>query len=116
MPSVHGQDHPDVASLAKSSLAKSYNNIGNVYQTQGVYEKALVQHQMALEIRTRVFGSDHPSVADSYKNIGIVYQHQGIMSAATEMYTKAYHTYLQILGPDHPSTQGIKPFVEKSSS
>ena len=65
---------------------------------------------------TRQATKTRQSMADSYQNIGIVNQHQGIMSAVTEMYKKAYHTYMQVLGPDHPLTQGIKPFVEKSSS
>jgi len=54
-----------------------------------VHEEALGQHEKALEIRTRVFGSEHPDVAISYKNIGIVYHHQGNVVEATEMYTKA---------------------------
>ena len=93
------------------SVADSYNHIGNVYESQGKYEEALVQYQKALAIDLAVHGQDHPSVADSYNNIGVVYGSQGNTSAATEMYTKAYHIYLQVLGPDHPSTQGLKPFV-----
>ena len=46
-----GDNHPDVA--------RSFNNIGIVYDKKGDLENALVQHQKALEIRTRVFGSDH---------------------------------------------------------
>ena len=92
-------------------MADSFNNIGVVYEKKGELENALVQHQKALEIRTRVFGSDHPDVAKSIKNIGIVYHNKGDRAAATEMYTKAYHIFLKKLGPDHPETQGLKPFV-----
>jgi len=71
---VFGSDHPDVA--------KSYNGIGIVYDSQGKYERALEYYQKSraleyyqksLEIRIRVFGSDHLDVAASYNNIGNVY-------------------------------------------
>ena len=53
-------------------MADSFNNIGVVYKKKGDLENALVQHQKALEIRTRVFGFEHPDVAASYINIGSV--------------------------------------------
>jgi hypothetical protein len=34
-----------------------------VYEKKGDLENALVQHQKALKIRTRVFGSDHLDVS-----------------------------------------------------
>ncbi len=57
-------------------MADSFNNIGVVYKKKGDLENALVQHQKALEIRTRVFGFEHPDVAASYINIGSVYDSQ----------------------------------------
>ena len=54
---VLGSEHPDVADL--------YNNTGGEYDSQGKYEQALVQHQKSLEIRLRVFGSQHSDVARS---------------------------------------------------
>jgi len=77
-----------------------------------VHEEALGQHEKALEIRTRVFGSEHPDVAISYKNIGIVYHHQGNVGEATAKYTKAYRIFHKVLGPDHPESLGLKPFVK----
>jgi len=96
-------------------VAKSYNNIGLVYDTQGKYEEALEMYTKSLDIKTRIHGGDnHPDVAASYQNIGIVYGKKGDRAAATEMYTKAYHIFLKKqLGPDHPQTQGLKPFVDE---
>ena len=94
-------------------MAKSFNNIGLVYEKKGDYENALVQHQKALVIQTRVFGSDHPHVATSYQNLAVVYQRQGNHVQTEEMVTKAYHIFLKVLGPDHPQTQGLKPFVDE---
>ena len=58
-------------------MATSYNNMATVYNSQGRHEEALVQHEKALEIRTRVFGSEHLFVAASYNNIAVVYRQQG---------------------------------------
>jgi hypothetical protein len=69
--------------------------------------------QKGLEIKTRVFGSDHPDVATSYQNLAAVYQRQGNHVQTKEMVTKAYHIFLRMLGPDHPQTQGLKPFVDE---
>jgi tetratricopeptide (TPR) repeat protein len=94
-------------------VATSINNLGTVYAGKGDLENALVQFQKALEIRTRVFGSDHPDVANSYQNLAAVYQSQGNHVQTKEMATKAYHIFLKKLGPDHPQTQGLKPFVDE---
>ena len=94
-------------------MTASFYNIGLVYQKKGDLENALVQYQKALEIRTRVFGSDHPDVAVSYANLAAVYQTQGNHVQRKEMVTRAYHIFLKVLGPDHPQTQGLKPFVDE---
>ena len=90
--------------LTRPSVADSFNNIGAVYAGAGDLENALVQFQKALEIRTRVFGSEH-HVAVSYQNLAAVYQSQGNHVQTKEMATKAYHIFLKKLGPDHPHTQ-----------
>ena len=68
-------------------------------------ETALLQHQRALEIRTRVFGSGHPEVAFSCHNIANVYFNQGKRAQAMEMATIAYDIYLKVLGPDYLRTK-----------
>ena len=80
---------------------------------QGQYERALENHQKALEIFIKFSGQDHPDVAVSYQNLGAVYQRQGNHVQTKEMVTKAYHIFLKVLGPDHPQTQGLKPFVDE---
>ena len=89
-------------------MADSYNNIGGVYLQKGDLENALLQYQRALEIQTRVFGSEHPSVAMSYFNMGLVYRSLGKAEEAREMFTKTYSIFLKVLGPDHPHTQQAK--------
>ena len=93
-------------------MADTYNNIGVVYEEKGDLENALLQHQRALEIRTRVFGSEHPDVAMSYGNMGYVYRSLGKAEEAREMFTKTYSIFLKVLGPDHPHTQQAKSQVD----
>jgi tetratricopeptide (TPR) repeat protein len=94
-------------------VANSYLGIGNVYDSQGQYERALEYYQKGLEIDIKVSGQDHPDVATSYQNLAAVYQRQGNHVQTKEMVTKAYHIFLRMLGPDHPQTQGLKPFVDE---
>ena len=93
-------------------MAASCNVIGAVYEQKGDLENALLQHQRALEIRTRVFGSEHPYVAMSYGNMGYVYRSLGKAEEAREMFTKTYSIFLKVLGPDHPHTQQAKSDVD----
>jgi len=84
-------------------VAKSYINIGLVYERQGDNENALLQHQKSLEIRLRVHGQKHPNVAELYHNIGSVYQMQGRGEAALDQYNKALEINVRVYGQDHPS-------------
>jgi signal transduction histidine kinase len=63
------------------------NNIGLIYQELGLYEKALVYHKQALQIRL-----GDPALlaqaATSYNNIGICYFHLKELTKAEEVYRK----------------------------
>ena len=62
-----------------SSVADSYNNIGNVLQYQGELKGAIEMYQKALKIKIACLGTEkHISVAKSYINIGIVLQSRGL--------------------------------------
>jgi Tfp pilus assembly protein PilF len=76
-----------------------------VYAGKGDLENALVQFQKALEIQTRVFGSDHPHVADSKENIGLVFQNMTKKSEARQMFTEAAGIRRKVFGADHPLTK-----------
>eukprot|EP00979_Chaetoceros_neogracilis_P013793 scaffold4087_cov172-Chaetoceros_neogracile.AAC.7 len=52
-----GPDHPDTA--------RSYKNIGMVYNKKGDYENALVEYRKALEIRLKVLGPNHSDTITS---------------------------------------------------
>ena len=76
-----------------------------MYAGKGDFENALVHMQKGLEIKTRVFGSDHPDVADSKENIGLVFKKMTKKSEARQMFTEAAGIRRKVLGADHPLTK-----------
>ena len=88
--------------LITTDVAKSYLGIGNVYDSQGQYERALEYYQKALEIDIKVSGQDHLDVAKSYNNIGLVYNTQGKYEEALEYYQKSLDIKIRVVGGDHP--------------
>ena len=75
-----------------------------MYAGKGDLENVLCQFQKALEIQTRVFGSDHPDVANSKENIGLVFQQMTKKSEARQMFTEAAGIRRKVFG-DHPLTK-----------
>ena len=67
-------------------------------------ENALLQHQRALEIRTRVFGSEHPGVATSKYNIAGLKEAQGDLEEARSLFLECEQIYANVLGVDHEET------------
>ena len=54
--------------------AKSYKNIGNVYDKQGNYDKALESYSKAFTIRKEVLGSEHSDTKSIQEIIDAVKQ------------------------------------------
>ena len=92
-----GADHPDVAT--------SYNNIANVYYSQGKYDQALEYLQKALKISLKKLGADHPHVAMYYLNIGVVYALQEKLTEAESSTQRAVDIARKTSGELHPDTQ-----------
>ena len=70
------------ALVINPTLARAYNNIGNVYLKEGQYDMALQNYKNALEI--------NPRYDVVYRNIGLVYMKQGAdLSLAEENLNKA---------------------------
>ena len=55
----------------------TYNNMASVYDSQGIYAKALEYYEKALAIWLEALGANHPDVASSYNNMATVYYNQG---------------------------------------
>jgi tetratricopeptide (TPR) repeat protein len=75
-----GGDHPEVA--------RSLNNLADLYQRQGRAADAEPLYVRALAIRQRAFGPDHPDVATSQNNLAAFYQAQGRTADALPLVEK----------------------------
>jgi len=64
-----GPQHPNVA--------RSYNNLGNVFGDEGDLKKAKEYHERALAIRQQTLGPQHPDVATSYNYLATVLRDHG---------------------------------------
>jgi len=93
-------------------VANTYNNIGIVYRNKGDLENALLQHQRALEIRTRLVGSEHPEVATSYSNMAVVRGRQGHYEESARLFEEGHNICMKVYGYHHP--QIAKSHVNKA--
>ena len=94
-------------------MAKSYNNIGNVYYKQGDYAKAIEYYNKDLEISKKVLGENHPDVAITYNSLGNAYYSQSDYAIALEYYQNCYKIRKSTLGEYHPDTTESKESIEK---
>ena len=66
---VLGRDHPDVA--------RSLNNLADLYERQARYDDAEPLYRRALAIREAALGPDHPDLVTSLNNLASLYQTEG---------------------------------------
>jgi CHAT domain-containing protein/tetratricopeptide (TPR) repeat protein len=59
------------------NLARTYNNLGNLYRVMGQSELAMFYYQKAEEIFKAKFGQRYPMVGKIYSNMGIIYKDNG---------------------------------------
>jgi len=78
------------------------NNLGLLEFREGEFEKARHSDEMALEIRTRLLGREHPAVATSHNNLGSDLWMLGRYDDAQAQLREAIAIHEAIAGPDHP--------------
>jgi tetratricopeptide (TPR) repeat protein len=76
-----GPIHPD--------LAKSLNNLAELYRIQNRGTEAEAMHQRILAIRERTLGPNHPDVAKSLNNLALIYHAQKRNAMAETYYRRA---------------------------
>lgn len=59
-------------------------------------------YSLALKIRIKILGPEHPDVARIYNNIGYSYKNLGVYSKALEHFEEALKIQLQAFGEAHP--------------
>jgi tetratricopeptide (TPR) repeat protein len=89
-----GKDHPGVA--------KSLNNLAELYRVQGRYSEAEPLLVRSLSIREQQLGKDHPDVAQSLNNLAALYYSQGRYSEAESLKLRCLEIEKKTLGENHP--------------
>ena len=85
-------------------VAKTYCNMANVYESQGLFERALEFYQKDLDITVNILGQDCRRVADTKYNIADLHEGQGNLEAARELFLESAEIYAAVLGPEHDET------------
>lgn len=90
-----------------TTLALSYNSLGNAWYYSGVRDKALFYYKKALEIARTYHDSINSDVAMVYQNIGIIYAVLGDFDQAEAYFQRSLQINETILGPNSPDMGAI---------
>ncbi len=90
-------------------VARSLNNLGNIYDSQAQYEKALECFERSLSIRKSIYGDNHPDVAESLSYVGLVYKAQGQYEKALGCLDASLAIRKIVYGNNHPEVaEGLR--------
>ena len=79
-------------------LARTLNNLGGIYETQGRYSEAESVYRRSLGIAEKVLGSDHPDVGTALNNLANLYQAQGRFAEAGLLHQRSLSIREKALG------------------
>ncbi len=78
--------------------------MGNVYRNLGLYSRAQVLLQRALEIQQRILGPENPETLKSAHVLANDLDDQGHFAEAEKLHRQTLDTRLRVLGPENPDT------------
>lgn len=87
-----GKDSEDAASAA--------HNLGQFYAMQGEWQTAVMRYQQAIDIKTRIFGREHPRVYHSVEGLGQTLWRAKRLSEADTVLAGLYDVHLRTNGRD----------------
>ena len=90
-----------------------------MYQSLGLHERAVINHEKALQIMVKVFGEEHPNTATFLNSLGSACHLLGGYDKAVNYLGKALLITIKVLGEDHPhiaSTIWNPHIIRKDSS
>jgi tetratricopeptide (TPR) repeat protein len=88
--------------LKDDDLILPFQGLGNFYQGQGNYARALPWLEQCLSVVRERLGEDHPDVATSFNDLALLYSDQGRYEQAESLYQQALELRKRLLGEDHP--------------
>lgn len=96
--------------LAESGVANTttyasiQHDIGVMLRQYGDLDAAKASFETARELRTRLFGGEHPDLAVTYKELAGIAREQGVNEEAERLYLAAIAINEAMLGEEHPET------------
>ena len=78
---------------------------------QGLYDRAVVVANKALQVAEQAVGPNHPSVATSLNILAVLYNTQGQYAQAEPLYKRSLAIKEKALGPDHPDVAKSLEFM-----
>jgi eukaryotic-like serine/threonine-protein kinase len=78
--------------------------MATVYQKLGLYSRAESLLSQAIDIRSRVLGSEHPDTLNSKERLGLLFVQEGRYSEAERFDRELLDTQRRVLGPEHRET------------
>lgn len=76
------------AIMAKEGFAQAHANLGNVYQAEGKFRKAIIEYRKAIELYSQTSGTEE-ALAVVYYNLGLVFTKKGEYKKAANSYESA---------------------------
>jgi len=95
-------------SLAKDPelQAQMMHVMGGVYESLGLYARALSLEQRTVEIRKRVLGPENPDTLKSENNLAIDLAREGHYPESEKLFRETLDISRRVLGPENPVTLG----------
>ncbi|KAA6408365.1 MAG: hypothetical protein FRX48_08107 [Lasallia pustulata] len=90
-----------VATLSKDDECAMY---GQAFQENGNWDRAEVFYKSAVEMRTKLLGTEHPDTLSSMRNLALTYSLQGLWKEAEKLRAQVLEIRKRVLGAEHPDT------------
>ncbi|KAA6408070.1 MAG: hypothetical protein FRX48_07811 [Lasallia pustulata] len=90
-----------VATLSKDDECAMY---GQAFQENGNWDRAEVFYKSAVEMRTKLLGTEHPDTLSSMRNLALTYSLQGLWKEAEKLGAQVLEIRKRVLGAEHPDT------------
>lgn len=91
------KDQPDIEAAVRSTM-------GDAYRQLGQYDKAIVQLQRAVDLRSQPEDAVRPQVIDVKHSLAQAYRDAGRTNDAIELYQQVRDSQIAVLGAEHAYT------------
>lgn len=82
--------------------AVALTNLGEAYRRNGDHTKASESLNSSLELKKKLYPSNHPDIAETNHYIGRMYADCGQLKLAREHYSRSIEEPIQSMGAEHP--------------